>query len=87
MIDYQTFCAIREHHDQRGLNATQIAEALQLDVRTVSKWLAEERFRPRQAQARASKLDPHKATIRRWLEAHRYSAQQVFSAPARGGGL
>jgi len=78
MIDYQTFCAIREHHDQRGLNATQIAEALQLDVRTVTKWLGEERFRPRRARRRASKLDPHKATIRRWLEAHRYSAQQVF---------
>jgi hypothetical protein len=78
MIDYQTFCAIQDHHRERGLNATQIAEALQLDARTVAKWLDEERFRPRRPQRRASKLDPHKATIRRWLEAHRYSAQQVF---------
>jgi transposase len=78
MIDYQAFCAIQDHHRERGLNATQIAEALQLDARTVAKWLDEERFRPRRPQRRASKLDPHKATIRRWLEAHRYSAQQVF---------
>jgi transposase len=52
--------------------------------------LAEPRFRPRQATARTSKLDPHKPTIRRWLEAHRYSAQQVFQrlreeAGYRGG--
>lgn len=78
MIDYQTYCAIHDHHNQRGLNAAQIAEALHLDQRTVATWLAEPRFRPRQATARASKLDPHKPTIRRWLEAHRYSAQQVF---------
>ncbi|WP_373509340.1 IS21 family transposase [Thiocapsa sp.] len=78
MIDYQTYCAIHDHHNQRGLNAAQIAEALHLDPRTVAMWLAEPRFRPRQATARASKLDAHKPTIRRWLEAHRYSAQQVF---------
>ena len=70
MIDYQTYCAIHDHHSQRGLNAAQIAEALQLDPRTVAAWLAEPRFRARQASSRASKLDPHKPTIRRWLEAH-----------------
>jgi transposase len=78
MIDYQTYCAIHDHHTRRGLNAAQIAEALDLDPRTVAVWLAEPRFRPRQSSPRASKLDPHKPTIRRWLEAHRYSAQQVF---------
>ena len=78
MIDYQTYCAIHDHHTQRALNAAQIAEALDLDARTVTTWLAEPRYRPRQSRARTSKLDPHKATIRRWLEAHRYSAQQIF---------
>jgi transposase len=78
MIDYQTYCAIHDHHTRGGLNAAQIAEALDLDPRTVAVWLAEPRFRPRQSSPRASKLDPHKPTIRRWLEAHRYSAQQVF---------
>ena len=78
MIDYQTYCAIHDHHTQRGLNAAQIAEALALDARTVAKWLAEPRYHPRHCRARTSKLDPHKPTIRRWLEAHRYSAQQLF---------
>jgi transposase len=78
MIDYQTYCAIHDHHTQRGLNAAQIAEALDLDARTVTAWLAEPRYRPRLSRPRTSKLDPHKATIRRWLEAHRYSAQQIF---------
>lgn len=91
MIDYQTFCAIQDHHAQRGLNPAQIAEALDLDPRTVAKWLAEERFRPRRSRTRASKLDPHKPTIRRWLEAHRYSAQQVFQRlreeAGYGGGI
>jgi hypothetical protein len=36
MIDYQTYCAIHDHHNQRGLNAAQIAEALHLDSRTVA---------------------------------------------------
>jgi transposase len=78
MIDYPTYCAIHDHHTQRGLNAAQIAEALDLDARTVTAWLAEPRYRLRLSRPRTSKLDPHKATIRRWLEAHRYSAQQIF---------
>ena len=78
MIDYETFCKIRDYHTQRGLKVAQIAQALGLDRRTVAKWLAEPRFRPRQCAPRASKLDPYKAQIRQWLEAHHYSAQQVF---------
>ncbi|WP_206171717.1 IS21 family transposase [Thiorhodococcus mannitoliphagus] len=78
MIDDQTYCAIHDHQTQHGLNAAQIAEALDLDARTVSTWLAGPRFRQRQSTPRTSKLDPHKATIRRWLEGHRYSAQQSF---------
>ena len=78
MIDYETFCKIRDAHEQQGLNAEQIAQSLGLDRRTVAKWLAEPRFRARQSSVRASKLDPYKARIRQWLEAHRYSAQQVL---------
>ena len=78
MIDYETFCKIRDEHEQQGLNAEQIAQSLGLDRRTVAKWLAEPRFRPRQSRVRASKLDPYKARIRQWLEAHPYSAQQVL---------
>ena len=78
MIDYETFCKIRDDHEQQGLNAEQIAQSLGLDRRTVAKWSAEPRFRPRQSSVRANKLDPYKARIRQWLEAHRYSAQQVL---------
>jgi len=78
MIEYLTYCAIHDHHTRRGLNAAQIAEALDLDPSTVTAWLAEPRFRPRRSSPRASKRDSHKPTIRRWLEQHRFSAQQVF---------
>ena len=78
MIDYETFCKIREYREQRGLKVAQIARALDLDRRTVAKWIDEPRFRPRQSTARASKLDPFKSQIRQWLENHPYSAQQVF---------
>ena len=66
MIDYETFCKIRDAHEQQGLNAEQIARSLGLDRRTVAKWLAEPRFRARQSSVRASKLDPYKARIRQW---------------------
>ena len=78
MIDYETFCKIRDYHEQRALKVEQIAQALGLDRRTVAKWIAEPRFRPRRCTPRASKLDPYKSQLRRWLEAHAYSAQQVF---------
>jgi len=58
MIDYETFCRIREYREQRALKVEQIAQALGLDRRTVAKWIAEPRFRPRQSAPRASKLDP-----------------------------
>src|SRR5664279_238231 len=39
MIDYQTFHQIRQLCDQEHLSVTQIAAALQLDERTVNKWI------------------------------------------------
>ncbi len=72
MIDYETFCRIK-HHQHERLTVAQIARALDLDRRTVAKRVGAERFEPRQANARASKLDPRKAQIRRWLEEHPYS--------------
>ncbi len=78
MIDYETYCKIRDYHQQKGLKATQIARALGLDGRTVTRWLNEPRYRPRLSGPRASKLDPYKSQILQWLEAHPYSAQQIF---------
>lgn len=85
MIDYATYCRIQDAHQNQGLNISQIARALQLDAKTVAKWLAEPRYRPRLQAARTSKLDPYKAQIRQWLEAHPYSAQQVFQRLREAG--
>ena len=78
MIDYHRFCQIKDLHEHQGLNASQIAEALALDPRTVSYWLAQEHFRPRTPRQQHSKLDPFKAQIVRLLEHYPYSAAQIF---------
>ena len=78
MIDYACFCQIKHLHAQQGLSAAQIAATLALDPRTVAYWLTQERFRPRKATQRASKLDPFKAQIVRMLEKYPYSAAQVL---------
>ena len=67
MIDYQTFHQIRQLCDQEHLSAAQIAAALQLDERTVGKWIDCETYQPRAQAKRPSKLDPHKGTIVRLL--------------------
>ena len=43
MIDYETFCKIRDCHDREGLTIVQTARALALDPRTVAKWLGRSR--------------------------------------------
>jgi transposase len=78
MIDYHRFCQIKHLHEPQGLNASQIANELALDPRTVAYWLAQEHFRPRKPTPRPSKLDPFKTEIVRMLERYPYSAAQVF---------
>ena len=63
MIDYERYCQIRDYHDHRRLTAAQIARELHLDERTVARWLAAEKFQPRKAAPRPSKLDPYKKQI------------------------
>ena len=78
MIDYQTFCQIRQLHDQKGLKVSQIAEELKLDPKTVEKWINQPRYQPRQTPQRPSKLDPFKGPIVALLERHPYTAQQIL---------
>ena len=78
MIDFETFSKIRHHHDQRGLNARQIATALNLDPRTVASWIDEPHFKPRKTAIRPSKIDPYKALVQRLLESHPYTATQIL---------
>jgi transposase len=78
MIDYELYCKIQDYHDHRQLTAAQIARELHLDTRTVARWVAAEKFQPRKAAPRPSKLDPCKKQIVRWLESHPYTAAQIF---------
>jgi len=85
MIDYEQYCQIKDYHERRQLTVTQIARELHLDERTVARWLAAEKFRPRQVAPRPSKLDPYKKQIVRWLESHPYTATQIFLRLREGG--
>ncbi|EFK06129.1 integrase core domain protein [delta proteobacterium NaphS2] len=78
MIDYETFCQIKELK-RNNLNAEQIARELSLNSRTVRKWVSEERYMPRKSGWRPSKLDPFKKDIIRDLEAYPYSAAQILA--------
>lgn len=85
MLDYETFCQIRDHLTRQQLSVAQTARALALDVRTVSKWANVEQFRTRSGVARVGKLDAFKGQIVRWLDAHPYSAQQILQRLREAG--
>jgi transposase len=85
VLDYETFCRIRDHLERQHLTVTQTARALGLHPRTVAKWAAVEQFRPRASPPRASLLDPFKGQIVRWLDAHPYSAQQILQRLREAG--
>ena len=85
MIDYHQFAQIKDLHDREGLKASQIADILGLDPRTVTYWLAQERFRPRRTAHRVSKLEPFKPQIRQMLEKYPYSAVQVWQRLSEQG--
>jgi transposase len=78
MIDYATWCQIKDCRDRQHLNIAQIAAALKLHPQTVATWAKLDRYRPRQSSPRTSRLDPFKAQVVRLLESHPYSGQQIF---------
>jgi len=78
MIDYELYCKIQDYHRNQHLTVAQIARELHLDECTVAKWVARDKFRPRQATPRPSKLDPFKGQIVRWLQTHPYSTAQIL---------
>jgi transposase len=83
MIDYATWCAIRDGFAQH-LGARQLARELGLNVKTVRRW-RERPYAPRAAVPRTSKLDPFKGRVVGWLDAHPLSAQQVFQRLCEAG--
>jgi transposase len=78
MIDYALYSKIKHLSINDRLTAPQIARELAMDVRTVRKWLDEPQFKSRKSAPRASKLDPFKRDIVRLLQAHPYTAIQIF---------
>lgn len=76
MIDYATWCAIRDGVANR-LSAGQLADRLGVDIKTVRHWI-ERPYAPRVQARRGSLLDPFKGQIVGWLDAHPLTAQQVF---------
>jgi transposase len=85
MIDYETYCKIHDAHHKQGLTASQVARELRLHRRTVSHWLSQPRFRPRQSAPRKSKLDDFKGQIVRQLQSHPYTSAQIFQQLRQGG--
>ena len=79
MIDYQTFCKLRQLHDVDRLSVTQIAAELGLHRETVANWIPRPKYEQRRSELpRSSKLDPFKGSISRLLERHNYSSSQVL---------
>ena len=79
MIEYETFCRLRQLHDEKGLKVSQIAAELDLDPKTVERWIDQPTYRPRQCAARRpSKLDSFRGQIAALLERHPYTAQQLL---------
>lgn len=85
MIDYQTYCQIRQLYTEKKLGLRQIARELALDLKTVRKWAKRESFQKAPAPTRESKLDTFKGEIVRLLERHDYSAQQIFQKIKESG--
>ena len=72
------FCRLRQLHDEKGLKASQIAEELQLDPKTVQRWIDQPTYQRREGHKRRSKLDSFKGQISALLERHPYTAQQLL---------
>jgi len=85
MIDYQTYCQIRQLYTEKKLSFRQIARELKLDLKTVRKWARRESFQKAPPPKRESKLDAFKGQIVRLLERHDYSARQIFQQIKESG--
>jgi len=77
MIDYETYCRIRQCHEQ-GLRISQIADKLAMDPRTVHYWLEAGSYHQRKKAERPGKLDAYKPQILQRLEKYSYTSEQMF---------
>jgi transposase len=77
MIDYETFCKLRQLRDE-GLKISQVAAQLNLDPKTVAHWFQRDTYQQRQGRCRPSKLDAFKEQIKALVRRHPYTAQQIL---------
>ncbi len=87
MIEYHTYCQIRQLYTEKKLTFRQIARALKLNLKTVCKWAKKKSFQKASLAKRKSKLDAFKGQIIGLLERHDYSAQQIFQQIKESGYL
>ena len=85
MISYETWCKIRDCRDRQHMTLGQIAKALHLHPRTVASWACMLHYAARKKVVRTSLLDPFKGQVTRLLDAHPFSAQQVFQRLRESG--
>jgi transposase len=78
VIDYETFCRLRQLRDEQGLKISQIATQLGLDPKTVAHWIERATYQQRQGQRRPSKLDTFADQIKTLVQRHPYTAQQIL---------
>ncbi len=78
MIDYHLFHKIKYLQEETGLTPSQISTELDLDVRTINKWLAAEKFIVRKNGHKPGKLDPHKEQIKSMLAVNALTGIQIY---------
>lgn len=73
MLNMPQICTIREMY-ANGCSVTEIARALNIDRKTVYRYIARDDFSltPPKTNERPSKLDPYKEVIEGWLESDRH---------------
>lgn len=84
MISYDHYCQIKAL-TQQGLHITQIANTCSLDERTVQYWQQQPAYRQRKKVRKASKLDPFRDLLVRWLSEHAYSSAQLLTKLREAG--
>lgn len=77
MIDYHLFHKIKYLQEETGLTPSQISTELNLDIRTINKWLKADKFSERQKIKRLGKLDPYKEQIKSMLEINSLTGIQI----------
>ena len=77
LIDSHRFGPIQHLHDHQGLHASQIAQTVSLDRRTVASGLPQDHFHPRKPRPHASQLAPFKPDLVRLRERYPSAAAQV----------